>query len=57
MAIRLVSADEVEALICKYVNGTVQKTLVLEIIKLNGCLSTDEQLVEVLGNADVYFDD
>ena len=57
MAVRLVSADEVKALICKYENGMIQKTLIFEIEKLNGCLSTDEQLIDILGNGDVFFDD
>lgn len=55
--IRLVSADEVKSIICKYEHGAVQHTMILEIEKLTGCIATDDQMLEILGNADVSFED
>lgn len=53
MNLRLVSADEVKDIICKYENRLIQRTMVLEIEKLNGCLATEEQELEILGNTDM----
>lgn len=55
--LRLVSADEVKALICKYVKTPVQKTLIYEIELLSGCPATEEQLLEILGNAEASLED
>lgn len=48
--IRLISADAVKSIICKYENKTIQRTIIYEIEKLNGCIATDEQMVAILGN-------
>lgn len=55
--LRLVSADEVKALICKYVKSSMQKTLIYEIEMLNGCPATEGQLLEILGNAEANLKD
>lgn len=55
--LRLVSADEVKALICKYVKSSAQKTLIYEIELLNGCPATEEQMLEILGNAEADLED
>ena len=51
--IRLVSADEVKEIICKYENRIIQRTMIYEIEKLNGCIVTEEQMLEILGNKDI----
>ena len=53
---RLVSADEVKAIICKYENRVIQRTMIYEIEKLNGCVATDEQVVQMLGNEEIEFE-
>lgn len=55
--IRLVSADDVKSIICKYENRAIQHTIICEIEKLNGCLASDEQVIEILGNKDMKFED
>lgn len=55
--IRLVSVDEVKDVICKYENRAIQKTMVYEIEKLNGCIATEEQFLEISGNKDIDFED
>ena len=55
--IRLVSADEVKEIICKYENRTIQHTMIYEIEKLNGCIATEEQMLEIMGNKDIIFDE
>lgn len=55
--IRLVSADEVKAMICKYEKRIIQRTMIYEIEKMNGCIATEEQMLEVLGNKEVDFED
>ena len=57
MNLRLVSADAVEDIICKYENRLIQRTMILEVEKLNGCLATEEQAFEILGNTDIEFED
>ncbi len=54
--LRLVSADAVKEIICKYENHAIQKTMIWEIEKLTGCIATDEQMVEILGNDDAQLD-
>lgn len=54
--LRLVSADAVKKIICKYENRVIQKTMVYEVEKLTGVLATDEQMVEILGNDDAQLD-
>nr|WP_288977499.1 hypothetical protein [uncultured Blautia sp.] len=51
--LRLVSADAVKDIICRYENRNIQKTMVYEIEKLTGVVATDEQLLEILGNDDI----
>lgn len=55
--LRLVSADDVKNIISKYENGTIQHTMIYEIEKLRGCIATEEQGLEILGNEDVDFED
>lgn len=57
MGIRLVSIDDVLDIICKYENRAIQKTMVYEIQKLDSCLSTDEQMIEIQGNKDIDFEE
>lgn len=57
MPLRLVSADAVKNIICKYENRTIQRTMIYEIEKLNGCLATDEQALEIMGNTNIEFED
>lgn len=54
---RLVCADDVKKVICKYENRLVQRNMILDIEKLNGCLATQEQETEILGNEDIKFKD
>lgn len=56
MSLRLVSADDVKAVICKYENRAIQRTIIFEIEKLNACIATDEQMIEVLGNREIEFE-
>ena len=55
--LRLVSADVVKDIICRYENRNIQKTMVYEIEKLTGVVATDEQLLEILGNDDIKMED
>lgn len=55
--IRLVSADEVKEIICKYENRIIQRTMIYEIEKLNGCLATEEQILEIMGDEDIVFNE
>lgn len=57
MNLRLVSVDAVKDIICKYENRIIQRTIIFEIEKLNGCLATEEQALEILGNTNMEFDD
>lgn len=57
MGIRLVSADEVKEIICRYENKTIQRTMVFEIEKLRGVISTDEQMIEIMGEKQIEFKD
>lgn len=54
---RLVNTDDVKNIICKYENRTIQRMMIFEIEKLNGCIATEEQVLEILGNKDVKFED
>lgn len=56
MNLRLVSADAVKDIICKHENRLIQRTMVLEVEKLKGCLATEEQVLEILGNTDMEFE-
>lgn len=56
MGLRLVSADAVKNIICKYENRTIQRDIIFEIEKLNGCLATDEQMIEIIGKEDIHLD-
>lgn len=55
--IRLVSADDVKAIICNYDIKAIQLTIIYEIEKLNGCIATNDQMVEILGNEEIKFED
>ncbi len=55
MNLRLVSADAVKEIICKYENRLVQHRMILEIEKLPGCIASTEQGAAILGNEDVEF--
>lgn len=54
--LRLVSANDVKAIICKYENRAIQRTMIYEVEKLNGCIATDEQVIEILGNEEIEFE-
>ena len=54
---RLVSADAVKDIICKYENRTIQRTMIFEIEKLKGCIATNEQLAEIVGDEEIKFED
>lgn len=54
---RLISADDVKDIICKYENKAIQRTMIYEIEKLNGCIATEEQVLEILGNKDINFEE
>lgn len=56
MPLRLVSADAVKEIICKYEKRTIQRTIVYEVERLSGVLATDEQIIEILGNDDIKLD-
>lgn len=56
MALRLVSADQVKDIICKYENRKIQNAMVWEVERLAGVLATDEQMIEILGNDDIKLD-
>lgn len=57
LSLRLVSAEEVKNIICKYENRTIQRTMIYEIEKLNGCLATEEQILQILGGKEIKFKD
>lgn len=57
MNVRLVTEDDVLAIICKYENRAIQKTMVYEISMLPGCLATEEQALEILGSKEIKFED
>lgn len=54
--LRLVSADEVKKIICKYENRTIQRTMIYEVEKMPGVVATDEQMLEILGGSDIQLD-
>ena len=56
MGLRLVSADQVKDIICKYENRNIQKTMVWEVEKLTGVIATDKQMMEILGGGDISLD-
>ncbi len=55
--LRLVSEDDVAKIICKYENSAIQKTMIYELSMLNGCLATEEQFLEILGNRELELED
>lgn len=55
MSMRLVSADQVAEIICKYENRNIQKTMIYELEKLNGVLATEEQFLCIKGEEDIRF--
>lgn len=54
--LRLVSADAVKEIICKYENRSIQRTMVYEVEKLTSVVATDEQMMAILGSDDVQLD-
>jgi len=56
VGLRLVSADAVKEVICKYENRNIQKTMVWEVEKLTGVLATDKQMMEILGGENISLD-
>jgi hypothetical protein len=52
---RLISADDVKAIICKYENREIQHNIIFDIERLNGCLATDEQMLQILGSKNIQF--
>lgn len=57
MNVRLVAEDDVLAIISKYENRAIQRTIVYEILMLPGCLATEEQALEILGSKEIEFED
>ncbi|MFQ7609680.1 hypothetical protein [Blautia marasmi] len=55
--LRLVSADAVKDIICRYENRNIQKTMVYEIEKLTGVAATNEQMIEILGNDEIKMEE
>lgn len=55
ISLRLVSADDVKAIICKHENRKIQHTMIFEIEKLSGCLATEEQVLQILGDKEIEF--
>lgn len=51
---RLVSADQVADIICKYESRNIQKTMIYELGKLNGVLATEEQFLQIKGEEDIH---
>lgn len=46
---RLINADAVKNIICKYENRLIQRTMIHEIEELPGVVATDEQFIEICG--------
>lgn len=57
MSLRMVSADEVKEIICKYENGAIQRKMIVAIEMLDGCISTEEQMLQILGNKEIEFEE
>lgn len=55
MSIRLVNADDVKDIICKYEKRTIQRMMILEVEKMHGCIATRKQEAEILGYEDIGF--
>ena len=55
--LRLVSADAVKDIICRYENRNIQKTMVYEIEKFTGVAATNEQMIEILGNDEIKMEE
>lgn len=55
--LRLVSADAVMDIICQYENGAIQKTMVYKVECLPGCLATEEQMLDILGDEEMEVED
>lgn len=56
--LKLVSADEVAAIICKHENrAKEQYNMIYELTMLNGCLATEEQLLQILGDKELQLED
>lgn len=57
MNLRLVSADAVKAIICKYEKRSIQRNMIFEVERLNGCIATQEQMIKILGEETVILED
>ena len=57
MSLRMVSADEVKEIICKYENGAIQRKMIVAIEMLDGCISAEEQMLQILGNKEIEFEE
>ena len=55
--LRLVSADAVKDIICQYENRAIQKTMVYKVDCLPGCLATEEQMLDILGDEEMKVED
>ena len=56
--LRLVSEDEVAAIICKHENrNKEQHMMIYELTMLNSCLATEEQFLQILGNKALTLED
>lgn len=56
MNMRLVSADAVKEIICKYEKRAIQHTMIFEIENMAGCAATQEQIIEISGDKEVVFE-
>lgn len=55
---RLVSEDDVAAIICKYENRSKeQHMMIYQLSALVGCLATEEQMLQILGEKELQLED
>lgn len=58
VGLRLISEDEVMDIICKHENRAKQQhMMVYEITKLNGCIATEEQMLQILADKELQLED
>lgn len=49
ITLRLINADDVKNIICKYENRLIQRTMIYMIENMPGVVATDEQIIEICG--------
>lgn len=55
--VRLVKADDVKDIICKYENRSVVKTMIFAVENLPAYIIAGEEAMRFLGQTDIKFDD